>query len=254
MKDPDVLAALRDHVRADRADDHALEAVARGEQASSAALALEARAATEPEVRAMIDASRPLGAAKLDAIADAVRISPAAPAAAKPSGGNVVAFLRRASIVVGPLALAAAIFLVLGRGGDKSSVPLPEYTFVASGEKEMRGDAPPEKAGALRLRDAPDATFEIVARPATAAGGHVVAYVFAVKDGEPNAVEASVELAPEGSVRIRGRAGQLRGAREVRVVLGTANDSIKRYEDALARAREGRSDASIRVLVIPVAR
>ena len=177
--------------------DDILEAVARGEQASSAALALEARAATEPEVRAMIDASRPLGAAKLDAIADAVRITPAAPAAAKPSGGNVVAFLRRASIVVGPLALAAAIFLVLGRGGDKSSVP-----FVASGEKEMRGDSPPEKAGALRLRDDPDATFEIVARPATAAGGHVVAYVFAVKDGEPNAVEASVELAPEAKARL----------------------------------------------------
>ena len=202
----------------------------------------------------MIDASRPLGAAKLDAIADAVRVTPAAPAAAKPSGRNVVAFLRRASIVVGPLALAAALFLVVGRGGNESTASLPEYSFVASGEKEMRGDSPPETARALRLRSDPDATFEIVARPATAAGGHVVAYVFAVIGGEPNAVDARVELAPGGSVRIRGRAAQLHGAGEIRVVLGTANDSIKRYEDALARAREGRSDASIRVLVVPVMR
>ena len=131
---------------------------------------------------------------------------------------------------------------------------MPEYSFVASGEKEMRGDAPPGAAGALRLRDDPDATFEILARPATPATGKVVAYVFAIGEGDPSAVEASVELAPEGSVRIRGRAASLRGAREVRVVLGTANDSIKRYEDALSRAREGRSDASIRVLVVPIAR
>lgn len=263
MKDPDVLAALRDHVHAERVDDQALEAVARGEVESSAVAALEARAVTDPEVRAMVEASRPLDGAKLDAIAGAVGITPSASttrAADGPGRSNVVIFLRRASVIVGPLALAAAIFLGIGRGGDgdkksRVSLPaLPEYAFVASGEKEMRGDTPPERAGELRLRNEPDATFEIVARPATTASGPVVAYVFVFGGAEPSAVEASVELAPEGSVRIRGRAQALRGAREVRVVIGTANDSLARAADALTRAREGRSDANVRVLIVPIAR
>jgi hypothetical protein len=38
------------------------------------------------------------------------------------------------------------------------------------------------------------------------------------------------------------------------VVLGTAEDSISRYDDALAQARSGASDVKVRVLVVPVVR
>ena len=99
-----------------------------------------------------------------------------------------------------------------------------------------------------------DAPFEIVLRPATSAGAKVVAYAFAIGEGDPNPIEAKIEVASEGSVRIRGRAGALQGAREVRVVVGSANDSIKRFDDALSRARDGKGDAYVRVLTIPITR
>ena len=54
-------------------------------------------------------------------------------------------------------------------------------------------------------------------------------------------------------MRLRGRGRALEGAREVRVVIGAAAD-FKRYEDALATAREGSSSAQVRVLVVPVVR
>lgn len=257
MNDRDVLEKVRDHVRVERADDAALEAIARGESGVPAVADLEARAVEDEAVRAMVAASRPLGDAVEERIARRLHMKdPSDQTAARPQRGRVVAFMRRAGVVVGPLALAAAVLLyvIAGRNPDKSHALLPDYTFVAYGEKEMRGtdDSPP--GAPLRLRGAPDAAFEIVVRPATQTAGHVVAYVFAIGEGEPNAVQATVEVAPEGSVRIRGRARSLEGARELRVVLGTASDTITRYEDALSRARDGKSDAQVRVLVIPIVR
>ena len=45
----------------------------------------------------------------------------------------------------------------------------------------------------------------------------------------------------------------LAGAREVRVVVGPATE-LKRFEDALAKAREGTSDDRVRVVVVPIVR
>jgi hypothetical protein len=255
IEGPSVLAAVRDHVRSERADDAALEALARGESDAASVASLEARAEGEAEVRAMIAASKPLGDAAIDRITARVhaKAAKAVDAGAKRNTGNVVAFMRRAAVVVGPLALAAVVVLYAGRGGEKGHALLPDYTFVASGEQTMRGAN--DTAPALRLHGGASATFEITARPATQAGAKVVAYVFAIEaDHEPSAVDASVEVAPEGAIRIRGRARALDGAREVRVVIGTANDSIKRYEDALTRARDGQGDVWTRVLVIPIVR
>jgi hypothetical protein len=171
-------------------------------------------------------------------------------AKADAKGGRVIAFVRRAAVVAAPLAVAAAVIVYVGRGGTSRS-SLPEYAVVASGEKEMRGAD--EAQARLELRGGEGATFEILARPSTDAGAHVVAYVFAIGEGEPNPVEAKVEVAFGGSVRIRGRARALEGAREVRVVLGSTSD-FARFEDALAHARDGKSDEHVRVLVVPIVR
>jgi hypothetical protein len=265
MKGDDVLAQIRDHVRAERSDDAALEAIARGEAKADAVAALLERADGDAELAAIVAGCEPLDDAAAERIAVAVKpaaaeriaaaVKPAAaarPAEALRAPTKVVPFARRAAIYAGPVALAAAVLVFVGlRDPAPSGALLPDYSIVASSQKEMRGadDARP----ALTLRGGPEAEFEILARPATATG-KVVAFAFAVGEGEPNPVDATVELAPEGAVRIRGRARALDGAREVRVVLGTANDSISRYEDALSRARSGKSDAKVRVLVVPIVR
>jgi hypothetical protein len=146
----------------------------------------------------------------------------------------------RLALVAGALALAAVLFWVIaGRNGETGRSPLPDY--VAASPSSLR----------LHAGDAP---FEIVVRPATMPATKVVAYAFAIGEGEPNPVEAKVEIAPEGSIRIRGRARALERAREVRVVVGVAEQSIKRFDDALARARDGTSDASVRVVSVPIVR
>jgi hypothetical protein len=273
MKDNEVLAQVRDHLRAERADDAGLVAVARGEAGSEVVIELERRAASDPELAAAIASSRPLGAeaeariwARIEAERVALRAKVAragardaagsAPVASKPREGRVVALARRAAVIAGPLALAAAVTLyVAGRGGGGEGAVLPEYALTAGGDQAMRGsESPSVSATQLRLQAGPEATFELLVRPATAAPARVAAYCFAIGEGEPNPVEATIEVAAEGSVRIRGPARALAGAREVRVVLGTANDSIKRFDDALARARDGNSDARVRVLKVAIVR
>lgn len=149
-----------------------------------------------------------------------------------------------------PVAVAAAVLvyfaLVAGRSAQDGRAPLPEYGVAASGDPSTHGPG-------LTLRHGADA-FEIVARPASAvsdAGAKVVAYGFAIGEGEPNPIDAKVEA--DGAIRIRGRARALEGAREVRIVVGATGD-FARYDDALAKARDGKSDAHVRVIVVPITR
>lgn len=245
MKENDAaLALVRDHLRRERADDAALEAIARGE-ASDESATLERHATSDQEIAA----SRPLGPDVEQAIA--ARIAPARPSAKK----RASSMAGRITPLVGGLALAAAVVLYVaaGRPTELPHALLPDYALAASSEQSMRGA--PEKAGAvLHLHGRPDAPFEIIARPTSAAGTRVVAYLFAIGEGEPNPVDASVEIAPGGAIRIRGEARALAGARELRLVIGGANDAIARYDDALSRARDGKSDARVRVLAVSIVR
>jgi hypothetical protein len=147
---------------------------------------------------------------------------------------------RRAMIPLALLAAAVAILLYVGLGSRRAArhAALPEY------------DVP-----RLELRPGRDAPFEVAAVPATPVAMKVVAFAFAMGEGdaEPNPVDAKVEIAPDGAVRLKGRARALEGAREVRVVIGAAAD-FTRYEDALTTARAGTSNAQVRVLVVPVVR
>lgn len=143
-------------------------------------------------------------------------------------------------IPVALLAVAAAVLMYFGLGSRRAAphAALPEY------------DAP-----RLELRSGRDAPFEIAAVPASPVPMKVVAFAFATGEGdaEPNPVDAKVEIAPDGAVRIKGRGRALEGAREVRVVIGAAAD-FKRYEEALATARAGTSTVQVRVLLVPIVR
>jgi hypothetical protein len=83
----------------------------------------------------------------------------------------------------------------------------------------------------------------------------VVAYAFTVdKPGsDATPLEAKIELAPEGAVRLTGHPRALEGAREVRVVVG-APANIGKFDDAAARAKSGTSDAYVGVLAVPIER
>ncbi len=94
--------------------------------------------------------------------------------------------------------------------------------------------------------------FEILARPASPPP-KVVAYAFAIGERDPDPIEATTELLPDGTIRIRGVARALQGAREARLVIGTPA-AFRRFDDALARAKSNESDASIRVLSFSIAR
>jgi hypothetical protein len=207
----------------------------------------------------MIAASRPLGpeveakiAAKIAAKVSGAAASTSKSTIEKPNPGRVIAFVRRNAMYVAPFAVAAAALLYVG-SGRQGGPELPDYSIVASGEREMRGAGAPPSQGVLELRGGTEAGFEIVARPATRAATRVVAYAFAIGEGEPSPVDAKIDVAPEGAVKVHGRARALDGAREVRVVLGTAAD-FKRFEDALSHARDGKSDGHVRVLSVPIVR
>jgi hypothetical protein len=141
--------------------------------------------------------------------------------------------VRRVALAVLILALAVGAYVVFGRGAPTVEARVPEY---AASPAALPASAP----------------FELVLKPASAAP-KIVAYAFGVGDREPNPLDAPIELLPEGVVRLKGSPRALVGAREARVVIGTS-DSIHRFDDALARAKSGVSDASIRVVTLPITR
>lgn len=251
MKDEELLAAVGDRVRSDRAQDTRWEAVARGEATEAELAELERRAKDDPEIAAMLEACRPLGDAAEARIAERLGEPKVVPiTAAKKKAGAAA----RVAILAGPIALAAAVLLHVTVGQRAGGPDLPGYGVSATSEQAMRG--PAAAASSLRIGGGADARFTILARPERAAAERVVAYAFAVPDApgaDPSPLDAKIEVAPEGSVRITGAAHALRGAREVRLVVG-APASVGRFDDALSRAREGRSDARVRVLVVAIER
>lgn len=128
--------------------------------------------------------------------------------------------------------------LLFATRDDGSHPALPTYAVARDGLVVMPG--PPE-------------TFDVVVHPAAPPATKVVAYVFAIEDGEPNAADVKVVVAPDGEARITGRMRALAGARELRVVIGAATD-FERFEDALSRARGTSGDEHVRVVVVPIAR
>jgi hypothetical protein len=238
MTEDDILAKIGRHVRDDQKDDAAFEEIARG---GAVPADLAARAKADPEIARRLSASRPLGERAEARIAE------------RHAKAKVMPLFRRASVYLAPLALAAGVFLFFTvRGADHGN--LPDYEISASGEKEMRGET---TGRSLVVGKSPDSRFEIVARPAAAVPTKVVAYAFLFDGNKPSALDAKVEVSEAGSVRIVGTARALEGGPqpvpEIRIVIGPP-EAIGKHDDALERANRGESDATVRVLVLPVFR
>lgn len=263
--DPDkhdsaLLARIGARARDEQKDDAHLERVARGDESAEGS-------EVGPLDHAAIDRITARAVASLGAAKSNEKKEPEAALAPK-ANDNVVraTFGRRLITLAGPLAIAAALVLFISsqRGPTKPEGPeLPLYAIAASGEQTTRG-APGAVTGGAALPESRlhlgkagrDARYEIVLRPSTAPIGKVVAYAFVVGDVLDNAepLDAKVEIAPEGSVRITGPSRSLEGARRIRVVVG-APEAIGKFDDALARVKTpGEGDPHVRVLTIEIDR
>ena len=273
----DVLARIGQTAREAQEDDARLERVARGEAEPSEIADLEREAAADPKLALRLEGSRPFDAAVVDRITKSVSAPQAEPVVEVAPGktAEVVAFRpahperpsttpnawwRRLVLAAGPLALAAAMIVYVGGQSGPSAPDLPAYTLTAVGPQAMRGPAEStDPAASTRLRlprgVGRDARFELLLRPATAPQGKVVAYAFTFEgpSSEASPLDAKVEIAPEGSVKLTGASRAVEGATEIRVVLG-APAAIGKFDDAATRARSAKSDAHVLVLTIPIDR
>jgi hypothetical protein len=263
-----LLAAVGAHVRESRDDDRTFERLAEGSLEAHELTALERRAASDPELAKRLEASRPV-TGLADRIAQALpppagptHAAPApappksadrSPIASRPASSRLVALARRTL----PYAAAAALaFAWLRRGGGAHEFALPEYTLTASADRDVRGE-PTETAtppGRLRVRAAAGGRFTILIRPESAVrNANVVVYAFSLEGGELLPLEARVERSGDGAAKITGDTHALEAAREVRLVVTTA-EALDGYEGALARARSQTSDATARTFVLPIDR
>lgn len=266
MTDDDVVTRIGEHVREEQRDDVRYERIARGEAGPEELAELERAAKEDSELALRLEGSRPLEPAAVDRIVGAVskplaeKPAPKSPAAGAPPKAPAAKrepspWKRRIVTLAGPLVLAAGMILYVTSQRGPRLPELPPYSVTVSGEQAMRGSA----GASTRLRIAnapsPSARYEIVLRPATAPEGKVVAFAFTLGSapGEPTPLEAKVEIAPEGSVRLTGASRALAGATEIRVVIG-APQAIGKFDDALARAAAGKGDDNVRVLTVAIDR
>ena len=276
MTDDEVLARIGERARDEQKDDARLERVARGTASAEELAELERAAEADPELALRLEGSRPLEARTVDRIVASVNASPkpdptvSAEAEKKrpghelrtdrpnsgraPLASSAAPFWKsRLVLAAGPLALAAAVLVYIAAARGPTGPELPPYSVTASGEEPMRG--PATSSTRLHLTNARNARFELLLRPATAPQGKVVAYPFTFTGpgSEPVPLDAKVEIAPEGAVRLSGSSRLLEGVQEIRIVLG-APTAIGKFDDAAARAVSGTTDAHVRVLSVPIDR
>lgn len=161
----------------------------------------------------------------------------------------------RLTLVAGPVALAAAMLIYIGSQSGPASAVLPVYALTIDGRPAQ---VAPNEPATFRLGDAeraPGARFELVLRPSSPPSNPVIAYAFTLAEGasDPAPLDSDVELMPGGVVRFKGRSRALDGARELRIVLGTAG-AIAKFDEAAARAKSGTSDAHVGVLSVRLER
>lgn len=162
-----------------------------------------------------------------DAEAEAAVQATDSPATSDATPDNVVQFpaWRRRAIVAVPLiaAAAAVLFFVL----RPSIAPLPDYTAAVSGGQNVTRGETHEGVPVLGAGD----QLKIVLTPFTALEGEVAAAGWVMPEkGDPRPWQPTIEISPDGAVRIAGTGAQLdlapQGAAEepvlLRVIVGRA--------------------------------
>ena len=152
----------------------------------------------------------------------------------------------------GPYALVLGLLTaVLLRPRSEPAVDeSPEYAVTVV--DPTSGEPAPDPS---RLRVVRGGRFALSLRPTTPSATKVIAYAFAWTGEVAEPIDVRVEVAPNGTVRVSGssRVLEAAGARELRVVVGAAA-AFHRFDDAVARAASGRSDAVVRVLSVALDR
>ncbi len=205
MEGDDLLQQLGHHVRSERdpapADDPVWERLARGELLPSEDALLRERAAADPEIARLYEAFRPLD--------DSARRRIAARVVAGLRPPRVIAW-RRAALLAGPLAAAAAVVLVVSvrlRQPAQPLAPVPEYSLALSGGDRPTRSATPGPIGPVELHRS--SSLEIVLRPATAVSGPVAVRAFLMQGPDARRWDVAMDRSADGAVRIAGEAGAL---------------------------------------------
>ncbi|MFO0762047.1 MAG: hypothetical protein U0359_36745 [Byssovorax sp.] len=253
MNDDVLLERLREVVREeDPLRDPALIALLDGQATEGERAALEERAKSSPEIRAILDACRPLDDAARERILGRV------PVPTLEIDRPVVPVRQRSShwrkqltglVTIGGLALGAYGYLATRTisAGD-------QWTLHGQGELRTRGDE--QQAEVVKL--GPGSRLTLTLSPARDVDISLDARAFLVKDGQAQRWEVPIDLKPTGAVSIAGTKEQVfpgvaPGRWEMVVVVGRpftlpSASTIA----ALSRDRYRTESSSYRVYVKPI--
>jgi len=170
---------------------------------------LRALAGTSPEAHAAYEAFRPLGPDFENRMTDRLAAEVGDGARRDEPRGRLLRFpraLRPATWTAAATAAAAALFLLI-RGFLPAAMPmLPAYAAELSGGTQVfRGEDLPSTGPEAF---APGDRFQLVLRPATATSGEdLEAWCFLLRNGDLRRLDARVEIAPGGAVKLEGSFG-----------------------------------------------
>jgi hypothetical protein len=217
--DDEFLRLVAVRARALRADDAALEAVARGELAQEA-ITLTDEWSGEERI-ALSEACLPFGQAYVDTLVARVRKESSAGARRHVVSG-LVRTVKRPPAVIVSLALAAAIALVTATSLRERDDALPEVTLRIRSQNSWRSEAPSDDPRAIQLAS-PLARFEVLLRPEKAVPTPIRARAYLVLSDRrvvPAVESVTIDVSADGAVRLRGDGSALDQAVALRVVLG----------------------------------
>lgn len=212
-----------------------LERLNAGDLPADEVAELERQAETDEETAMLLSAYRPLDAGARERIAAdlaahvphgaAANVHSISRAAQRPAKGQ---WRARAYAGAATLALAAGIAFVITRA--PASAALPPYALEVTEAASLRGPSsangaavpadPAARTRGCNLRASARGSFEVLARTDQPGAGDITAAAFVVHGGSVDPWTGALEVSPAGSVRIADSAGLLRGASELRLVVG----------------------------------
>ncbi|MBS2020178.1 MAG: hypothetical protein JST00_45385 [Deltaproteobacteria bacterium] len=198
----------------------------------------------DEETKGLVAAARPLDDAARARIADTLAAKMAPRRRAALAWGRIGA-------AGGAIALAAAVALLVTR--PTATAPLPRYSVDSTSVSTMRMPSDPGATNDCTLQSSEWGAFEVVIRPDAELRGGVSASMFVWEGSTTKPWAGDFEVAPTGSIRIRGTKKSLLGATSLVIVVGRPAAFADR---ALAKARSapsGEGWQAITCAVVPAA-
>jgi hypothetical protein len=208
MTDDELMTATLEAVHAERrrrAHEERLEAYVEGKLDEAAVAELARSGGTDADLEDELVAFRPLdGAARAEIHAKVLREMNAEPTPSR--RGRLLPFRalkgRAVSAIVGAVALAASVALVVHVRSQPTALPRYDLAFVG-GERDWRGEAPAVDPGSEH-RFSRGELVRLLVRPRTAVREPVAARVFLRRGDNVRPWPAPVEISSAGAVRVAG--------------------------------------------------